>query len=62
MLKTIRKRIVGMMNTLRIARSLQPLAAAREPGSRLVIAFVAKRFVPCDSRLGKSNLPQPRSA
>jgi hypothetical protein len=42
MLKTIRKRRVGITNRLRIARSLQPLAAARERGSRLVIAFVAK--------------------
>jgi hypothetical protein len=33
MLKTIRNAIVGMMNILRMVRSLHPRAAAREPES-----------------------------
>jgi hypothetical protein len=35
-----------MMKVLRMARSLQPRAAARDRGSSVVIAEVAKRFLP----------------
>ena len=43
MLKMIRNRIVGMMNRLRICRSLMPRTPARERGSRSV-AITTKRL------------------
>src|SRR5260370_32388881 len=51
MLKTIRNAIVGMMNRLRMLRSLRPRLAASERESSLVRAYAVLLREPCPALL-----------